>query len=145
MGFNWLQFYRCALDLGHLSASAVTIRRNVHAQMALTGMGQVIALADFRQQRLKAKLVSFAERQNPAVVETRTAIISAMRIFCRERFALLVDKFGYQTSVNYDSIVDVSRILPVADIISQAGYQIVEENPKDSMHVVLSFQRPSIR
>ena len=113
--------------------------------MALTGMGQVIALADFRQQRLKAKLVSFAERQNPAVVETRTAIISAMRIFCRERFALLVDKFGYQTSVNYDSIVDVSRILPVADIISQAGYQIVEENPKDSMHVVLSFQRPSIR
>lgn len=104
-------------------------------------MGQVIALADFRQQRLKAKLFSFAESQNPAVVETQTAIISAMRIFCRERFVLLIDKFGYQTSINYDSITEVSRMLPVADIISQAGYQIIEKGPKDTTHVVLSFQR----
>ncbi len=108
-------------------------------------MGQVIAFGDFRREKLKAKLFSFAESQYPAVVETQTAVISAMRIFCRDHFAVLIDKFGYQTSIDYGCITDVNPMLPIADIVSPAKSQIFEEAPKSAAHVVVSFKGPSIR
>ena len=105
-------------------------------------MGQIIALADFRKEKLKAKLSKFADDQNPAIVETTTTTISAMRIFCRDLFVVLIDKFGYQNSVNYSEITDVSPMLPVVDIVRQGGWQITEAEPADMSHVVISFPRP---
>ncbi|ARP97762.1 hypothetical protein [Pseudorhodoplanes sinuspersici] len=112
---------------------------------ALTGMGQIIALADFRKEKLKAKLFKFADNQKPAIVETKTTTISAMRIFCRDLFVVLIDKFGYQNSINYSEITDVSPMLPVADIVRQAGWQVTEELPEDTSHVVISFRQPLAR
>ncbi len=113
-------------------------------------MGQIVVLADFRKEKLKAKLFKFADNQNPAIVETQTTTISAMRIFCRDLFVVLIDKFGYQNSVNYSEITDVSPMLPVVDIVRRAGRQAVQTQAKDTLHdaishVVVLFPRPSAR
>ena len=118
---------------------------NAPTEFALSGMGQIIALADFRKEKLKAKLSQFADNQNPAIVETKTTTISAMRIFCRDLFVVLIDKFGYQNSVNYSEITDVSPMLPVVDIVRQAGWQITEEQPEGPSHIVISFRQPLAR
>ena len=120
-------------------------RWNTPSMFALGGMGQIIALANFRKEKLKAKLSKFADNQNPAIVETKTTTISAMRIFCRDLFVVLIDKFGYQNSVNYSEITDVSPMLPVVDIVRQAGWQVTEEQPGDVSHVVISFRQPVAR
>ena len=111
----------------------------------MIGMGQIIALADFRKEKLKAKLFKFADNQSPAIVETKTTTISAMRIFCRDLFVVLIDKFGYQNSVNYSEITDVSAMLPVVDLVRQAGWQVTEAEPEDMSRVVISFPRPLAR
>jgi|GEM_PF-5191417 len=107
-------------------------------------MGQIIALADFRKEKLKAKLFKFADNRHPVVVETKTSTISAMRVFCRDLFVVLVDKFGYQNSVNYSEITDVSPMLPIADIVRRAGWQVTEQ-PDDESQVVVAFPQPSAR
>lgn len=116
---------------------------NTLTAFALIGMGQIIELADFRKEKLKAKLSKFADNQNPAIVETKTTTISAMRIFCRDLFVVLIDKFGYQNSVNYSEITDVSPMLPVVDL--KSGWQVAEALPEDLSHVVISFPRPLAR
>jgi hypothetical protein len=118
---------------------------NTPTALALSGMGQIIALADFRKEKLKAKLFKFADNQKPAIVETETTTISAMRIFCRDLFVVLIDKFGYQNSVNYSEITDVSPMLPVADMVKQAGWQVTEAEPEETSNVVVSFRQPLAR
>ena len=107
-------------------------------------MGQIISFADFRKEKLKAKLFKFSDSQYPVVVETKTSTISAMRVFCRDLFVVLVDKFGYQNTVNYNEITDVSPMLPVVDMIRQAG-SMTDAQHDEPAHVVVSFRRPSAR
>lgn len=103
-------------------------------------MGQIVSLSDFRRDKLKASLCKFAGSGSPVIVETKTTTIAAMRIFCRDLFAVLIDKFGYQNSVNYNEITDVSPMLPMVEKVRNAGWQIADGHMHPLRPVVVSFQ-----
>ncbi len=110
-------------------------------------MGQIIALADFRKKKLKDKLFRFAHRRDPVIVETKSTTIAAMRIFCRDLFVVLIDKFGYRNSVDYSEITDVT-LLPVVASGGLIGARLATdaiERMSVPRHVVVSFRRPSAR
>ena len=102
-------------------------------------MGQVLSFKDARIDRLKARLCELADSRSAAVVETTDGPIDAQRIFCREIYAVLIDRYGVQTRVAYGTITDVSPILTAFEIIRLADWQVVsaEELPHDA--TVLRF------
>jgi hypothetical protein len=103
-------------------------------------MGLVVSFADARAARVKATLSQFAASHRPAMVETADELIDARRIFCRDAVAVLIDRFGYQTRIGYAEITDVSPVLPMADIIAFAGWQVTEEpQPDTGSAIILPF------
>jgi hypothetical protein len=104
-------------------------------------MGLVLSFADARAEKVKAKLCALASSRSPVMVETAGSLIDARRIFCREAVAVLIDRYGCQTHVSYDEINDVSPVLPAADIIAFAGWQVTEE-PEPATATVLPFPTP---
>lgn len=112
-------------------------------------MGLVFSFADARAAKVKAKLCAAAIARSPVMVETADEMIDARRIFCRDAVAVLIDRYGYQTRIGYAEITDVSPVLPVADIIALADWQVDEEEqadderPKADAAIILPF--PSCR
>jgi hypothetical protein len=103
-------------------------------------MGLVVSFADARAARVKYKLCAYAASRSPAMVETASEVIDARRIFCRDAVAVLIDRYGYQTKVGYADITDVSPILPLADIIAFAGFDVIErDEPAAASAVILPF------
>lgn len=90
------------------------------------GMGQVLSFTEARAERLKARLSALADSRSPGMIETQHGLIDARRIFCREAAAVLIDRYGYQTRLGYDQIVDVCPILPAADIVALADWHVTE-------------------
>jgi|EndMetStandDraft_4_1072995.scaffolds.fasta_scaffold261272_2 hypothetical protein len=104
------------------------------------GMGQVLSFAEARAERVRAKLCALAIRRSPGMIETRHGLIDARRIFCREGAAVLIDRYGYQTKLGYDQIIDVSPILPASDIIALADWQVMTaEEAQSGPATVLRF------
>jgi hypothetical protein len=68
-------------------------------------MSSIILFAEIRAEWLKAKLCSLARTKEAVIVRLREGPILAYRIFCRDRIAVLIDSFGYQTQLGYDYIV----------------------------------------
>ena len=90
------------------------------------GMGLVLSYQLARAERVRAKLCAFASSRTPGMVETqRGRLFDARRIFCRDAVAVLIDRYGVQTRLSYGEIADVSPILPAADIIRLADWQVV--------------------
>jgi hypothetical protein len=102
-------------------------------------MGLVISFPDARAARVRAKLCAFAVARSPGMVETADGLIDARRIFCRDAVAVLIDRYGYQTRLGYNEITDVSPVLPLADIIILADWQVIEEQPEPEAANVLPF------
>lgn len=102
-------------------------------------MGLVFSFADARAARVKEKLCALATSRRRGMVETADGLIDARRIFCREAVAVLIDRYGYQTRIGYSEITDVSAVLPAADIIALADWQVVEEQPDVETATVLPF------
>jgi hypothetical protein len=71
-------------------------------------MSSIILFAEIRAEWLKAKLCSLARTKEAVIVRLREGPILAYRIFCRDRIAVLIDRFGYQTQLGYDDIVDAT-------------------------------------
>ena len=74
-----------------------------------------------------------AQRKEAAIVRLRDGPILAQRIFCRDRIAVLIDKFGYQTRLGYSEIVDATPAQspigkPGAEIVSRAGWRPASTN-----------------
>jgi hypothetical protein len=93
----------------------------------LSGMGQVLSFCDARTERVRARLCALADSRMPGIVETRSGAIDAHRIFCREQWVVLIDRYGVQTRLAYDEISDVGPVLPASEIIRLAGWQVVEQ------------------
>ena len=80
----------------------------------------------------------------------RDGPILAQRIFCRDRIAVLIDKFGYQTRLGYSEIVDATPAQspigkPGAEIVSRAGWRPAStSNPSVELcrNNVIAFRRP---
>jgi hypothetical protein len=74
------------------------------------------------------------------MVETQHGgLFVARRIFCREAAAVLIDRYGLQTRLSYGEITDVSPVLPVADILRLADWQVVAAEERDAQASVLPF------
>jgi hypothetical protein len=109
------------------------------ARRGLSGMGNVISYAAIRAEKVKAKLCALADSQSPGLVETQHGPIDAQRIFCRDSVAVLIDRYGVQTRLAYGDIADVSPILPVADIVRFADWQVIEVQEQPDTATVLAF------
>ena len=105
-------------------------------------MGLVVSFADARAERVRAKLCGFADSRSPGMVETHRGLIAARRIFCREAVAVLIDRQGIQTRLAYDEITDVSSVLPAADIVRLADWQVVDAGEIAVTASLLSFPAP---
>jgi hypothetical protein len=90
-------------------------------------MSMVVSFSDARAAKVKATLSAYAASRSPAMVETGDELIDARRIFCRDAVAVLIDRYGYQTRVGYTDITDVSPVLPAADIIAMAEWEVIEQ------------------
>jgi hypothetical protein len=89
-------------------------------------MGAVLSFSDARAERVKAKLSALATSRSPGMVETAHGLIDARRIFCRDSIAVLIDRYGCQTRLDYSEITNVSPQLSAADIIRLANWQVFE-------------------
>ena len=101
----------------------------------------MLSFADARAEQVKAKLLSYADGRCAAMVETTVGVIDASRIVCHDAVAVLIDRHGYQTKLGYDEITDVSPVLPVADIMRLADWQVTAEAPQLEAATVLPFPR----
>lgn len=93
-------------------------------------MGQVLSFADARAERVKAKLCVLADSRRRGMVEIHDGLIDARRIFCRDSVAVLIDRYGVQTRLAYCEIADVSPVLPAAEIVRLADWQVVAEEER---------------
>jgi hypothetical protein len=113
-------------------------------------MGSIIIFAEIRAERLKAILCWLAQRKEAAIVRVREKRILAYRIFCRERIAVLIDRFGYQTQLGYGDIVDATPAKspvgkPGAAIVCRTGWRPASaNNPRAELcsNNVIAFRRP---
>lgn len=106
----------------------------------LMPMGLVLSYAHARAERVKARLSAFAISRTPGMVETQHGgLFDARRIFCRDAAAVLIDRYGVQTRLSYGEIIDVSPILPAADIIRLADWQVVAAEEREAQACVLPF------
>jgi hypothetical protein len=83
-------------------------------------MGTVLSFADARAASVKAKLNAYAQSRRPAAIAAADVRVEAQRIFCREAMAVLIDRYGYQTRLDYRDIRDVRPIVPTPDIFQFA-------------------------
>ncbi|MGD9923006.1 MAG: hypothetical protein AB7V13_16430 [Pseudorhodoplanes sp.] len=67
-------------------------------------MSNIISLAEKRADRLKRALCVHARNGEPALIETRTGVIAARRIVCRESFAEVLDSAGDYFILDYADI-----------------------------------------
>ena len=102
-------------------------------------MGQIVSFSDARAGKIRAKLGILADRRARGMVETHDGLIDARRIFCRETGAVLIDRYGVQSRVDYGAITDVSPILPAADIVRLARWQVFGEDEAGTQANVLPF------
>lgn len=102
-------------------------------------MGQVLSFVDARVERLKVRLCELAGSRSAAIVETPDGPINAQRIFCRDIYAVLIDRYGVQTRVAYGMITDVSPILTAFEIIRLADWQVVSAEELAHDATVLRF------
>jgi hypothetical protein len=106
-------------------------------------MGQVLSLADARAERVKAKLRLLAGSRSRGMVETPHGLIDARRIFCRDAAAVLIDRYGVQTRLPYHEIADVCPVLPVAEIVRLADWQVVAADARQAEPPVAVLRFPA--
>ena len=70
-------------------------------------MGIVISLTDIRNGRMKDTLLVYALEGEIAIIETRTSLIVADKILCRDTFAEIFNSAGDYFAVDYSDIRDV--------------------------------------
>jgi hypothetical protein len=75
--------------------------------MSKAAMGNVISLADIRNGRMKDTLLVYALEGETAIVETRTSLVTAEKILCRDTFAEMFNSVGDYFAVNYSDIRDI--------------------------------------
>ena len=81
-------------------------------------MCNVISFCDVRAARLKQSLRALAARREGAIVQGRgEEPISAYRIFCRDQGVVLIDRYGYQSRLGYDDILDA---VPMGRVAAKA-------------------------
>lgn len=74
-------------------------------------MSNVISIAEVRSARVRRTLASHARNGDSVILETRTELIAAEKIACRERFAEILTGAGDYYVVGY---ADIRAVRPVA-------------------------------
>jgi hypothetical protein len=94
-------------------------------------MTAIVSLGDVRSQRMRVRLAGLAEHPHGLAVETRDATISARRIFCRDTGAVLIDRYGCQTRLGYNEILDITPMFPLAELIAVIDRDLGEHDMHD--------------
>jgi hypothetical protein len=85
-------------------------------------MHNVISFRTVRTARLKDSLSTLAARREGAIVRERSGRpICACRIFCRDQGVVLIDRYGFQSRLGYDDILDATPTVRVRARTSQPG------------------------
>ena len=84
-------------------------------------MNNVISLSDMRAAKLKHALTTHARNGEAVVVETRTGLISAEKINCRDQFAEILNSFGDYFVVDYADIRSVRPAAAQTSIVNASG------------------------
>jgi len=74
-------------------------------------MSNVISIAAVRADRVKRSLADHGQRGEFTLIETKTGLISAKTVVCRERFAEILNVFGDYSVVDY---AEIRSVRPVA-------------------------------
>ena len=70
-------------------------------------MRNIVSFCEARAARLKQSLSALAARREGAIVRGREGSpICARRIFCRDQVVVLIDRYGFQSRLGYDDILD---------------------------------------
>lgn len=77
-------------------------------------MDNIISLAAVRAERRKQALSLHARNGETVAIETRTGLITAEKITCRERFAEILNNFGDYFVIDY---ADIRALRPVSPVV----------------------------
>lgn len=106
-------------------------------------MGIVVSLAEIRNGRMKDALLVYALEGEPAIVETRTCLIAAEKILCRDRLVEMFNAAGDYFAVSYSDIVGISAgaAKQQTSVVSAAGdwTQISERKSRRRKGKLLPF------
>jgi len=111
-------------------------------------MSQVISFADFRNAKIRDRLLTFGLNGEAVIIETRTGLIRADRFVCREHSAEIINSYGENTIVGYGDIRDVRpAVVPQISIVSSSGDWVVPTDgiARSEPNRVLAFARPGRR
>lgn len=88
-------------------------------------MAQIIPLSEVRRKLLKARLAALAQSNSPALVETHATTILAMRVLCHDTLAILIDKFGGESRVDYSDVTDIMPVRSDGDVMRVLAERMV--------------------
>ncbi len=111
-------------------------------------MADIISFTEHRNAKIRERLTSFALNGESVVIETRTGLIRADRLICREHAAEIINSLSHNLVIGYGEIRQVRpAITPQVSVISAHGDFVV---PTDGFagsesSRVLAFARPGRR
>jgi hypothetical protein len=108
-------------------------------------MSNVISLAERRNAKIRDRMLTFALDGEPVILETRTGLIRADRLVCRENSAEIYNAHGEgYVVVGYGDIRDVRPgVTPQISVVSAAGDWVVPSDgiARTEPSRVLAFAR----
>lgn len=107
-------------------------------------MSQVISFAEYRNAKIRERMLAVALSGEPAIIETRAGLVRAERILCLEYAAEIRNSIGETFFVEYGDIRQIRPgSIPQISAISDAGEWILPTDgvvrPEPSR--VLAFAR----
>ncbi len=111
-------------------------------------MAEIISFAERRNARLRDRLMTFALKGEPVIIETRTGLVRADRVICGETVASVLNSWGEKVAIGYGEIRDVRPgVVPQLSTISDHGDFVVPNHfvaPTEPTRI-LAFARPGRR
>jgi hypothetical protein len=108
-------------------------------------MSNVISLAERRNAKIRDRMLTFALNGEAVILETRTGLIRADRLVCRENSAEIYNAHGEgYVVVGYGDIRDVRPgVTPQISVVSAAGDWVVPSDgiARTEPSRVLAFAR----
>jgi hypothetical protein len=112
-------------------------------------MSQVISFAEYRNARIRDRMLTFALNGEAVIIQTHTGMIRADRLICREHAAEIYNSHGESFLViGYGDIREVRPgAVPQLSTVSAAGDWVVPSDgiARTEPSRVLAFARREVR
>jgi hypothetical protein len=119
-------------------------------------MAEIISFAERRNAKIRDRLMTFALQGEAVIIETRTGLVRADRLICRDHVAEIINSWGESVVIGYGEVRDVRPgVIPQLSTVSAAGDWVVptdclarQESSQELSQEhsrVLAFARPGRR